>query len=446
MAVYRGVVLIYLFIWLSAVCGNSNDLVLERSQIFKTLNGSSIDLSVHLDLGLLEHVVAGGGGGGNGNDNALTTPAPSLESIIRAEISGDWERSRFVLQLVNQTRTIQLKQAIYRALWQELRQSKQIYNPVKILEFYEQLEQQSQVPKGLLEEVYGIFLERGAELLSTPFYTNSQTANFPLVNALLLRLSFNTLDMLRDILAILYEIVLALNPPLSVANRLSNYSANILQLSFANLQLLDRPELQQDPPARLSVQRNLRELLEQPEFERNVETSVRQELYEQLPLDERTLYTAQKICLRNVTDDNAYIYECPQTYLICSNPQDAKKAAFYVQRGHNANGTLQFAFYSSYWRNRYIFREPTTTTSDYNSTTGISKNVYSRNAVYWWQVRHLEEGVALYDAGTSSAVLCGGNPLHRDGEEHHVYTRRAADFNLYRRECVWRVENCTEAT
>jgi len=273
---------------------------------------------------------------------ALETPAPSnLESVIRSEVGGDWERGRLVLQLANQARTVELKEAIYTALWKELQQTKQIYDPSKILDFYVQLSLHTDVPLQLMELIYRAFINRSAQLLEAPFHTNSREATFPLVSSLVQRLTFSTLDYLRDILEVLYDAVLALETPLSVVQRLGNFTASLTQLAQANLQLLGREELKRgDPLVQQALQSNLRNLLKQPGFEQEVESSLQAVIYAHLPKDEQLLYTARKVCIRNVTDGNSYIYECPQTYLICSNVRDSKKAAYFIQRGHSSLALL----------------------------------------------------------------------------------------------------------
>jgi len=377
---------------------------------------------------------------------ALETPAPSnLESVIRSEVGGDWERGRLVLQLANQARTVELKEAIYTALWKELQQTKQIYDPSKILDFYVQLSLHTDVPLQLMELIYSAFINRSAQLLEAPFHTNSRDATFPLVSSLVNRLTFSTLDYLRDILEVLYDAVLALETPLSVVQRLGNFTASLTQLAQANLQLLGREELKRgDPLVQQALQSNLRNLLRQPGFEQEVESSLQAVIYAHLPKDEQLLYTARKVCIRNVTDGNSYIYECPQTYLICSNVRDSKKAAYFIQRGHSSDSRPQFAFYSAFWRNRYILMEPATAAA-HNATNTITKNVYSRTNINWWRVVYGNGGISLYDAATEKSVLCGGDPLHWDGEEHHVYTRHASEFSAHQAECTWALEDCSEA-
>ncbi|XP_017136359.1 uncharacterized protein LOC108151939 [Drosophila miranda] len=414
----------------------------SSSKLLAVLNASAPvnEVLFHIDVWTGEADVAG----------ALRGPASSnLESVIRSEVSGDWKRGQVVLQLANQARTPELKQAIYTGLWKELQQTKQIYDPLKILDFYDQLAFNSDVPPALLQLVHHTFISRSAQLLEAPFHTNSRTATFPLVDSLLHRLTFSALDYLRDILELVYDAVLALETPLSVVERLGNFTGSLTQLALANLQLLQREELTRDDAAAdtlgLAMQDNLRRLLDQPSFEQEVETSLRQQIYAQLPSDEQLLYTAHKVCIRNVTDSNAYIYECPQTYLICSNARDPKKAAYYIQRGHSNDSRPQFAFYSAFWRNRYILMEPSPLATS-NTTNAITKNVYSRANISWWRVVYRKGGVSLYDAATENSVLCGGDPIHFDGLERHVYTRRASEFAAHRKECTWSVEDCSDAT
>lgn len=426
----------YLLLLLGLTLGGSaNNGIYNNSRLLSILNSSvPVDVLLHIDVLTGDAV----------NPQTTASSPLSLEAIIRAEVNGDWERARSVLNLATRARTPELKHAIYEALWQELQQTKQIYDPLQVLNFYEQLEDLLDVPESLLTDVYSEFVTRSAQLLSAPFHTRSRSATFPLVSSLLQRLTLSTLDYLRDILDALFDTVLALESTLSVVQRLGNFSASLTQLTLANLQLLQRTELQLDTVAQEALQTNLRKLLEQPDFGQDVERQLRLEVYAQLPTEERLLYTAQKICLRNATDSDAYIYECPQTYLICTNARDPKKAAYYVQRGHGgANNSLQFAFYSSYWRNRYILLEATNQTSSIPGA--ITKNIFSRDTINWWHIQQVQGGgVALYDAATGRSVLCGGNPVHWDGEERHVYTRPALAFAAYRQECVWSIEDCSD--
>ncbi|KAH8379969.1 hypothetical protein KR009_008224 [Drosophila setifemur] len=417
-----------------------NSLPNLDSKLLKVLNSSSPVIRIDVwrnkgDFPLTNEAALGN----------LVSPTPShLESVIRSEVNGDWERGKLVLQLANEARTLELKEAIYTALWKELQQTKQIYDPVKILEFYDQLSVHTDVPPQLLEQIYRAFVLRSAQLLEAPFHTASREATFPLVNSLLHRITFSAVDYLRDILEALYDAVLALEPPITVVERLGNLTANLTQLVQANLQLLARKELQQgDPQVQLALQSNLRNLMEQPGFDQQVEALVRAQIYAQLPKDEQLLYTARKVCIRNVTD-NSYIYECPQTYLICSNVADPKKAAYFIQRGHSEDNRTQFAFYSAYWRNRYILMEPTSLTGS-NVTHSITKNVYSRSNINWWRVVYGDGGISLFDAVTERSILCGGDPSHWDGEEHHVYTRQASEFAAHRGECTWSLEDCSDA-
>ncbi|XP_017048692.1 uncharacterized protein LOC108093232 [Drosophila ficusphila] len=409
----------------------------NSSKILTVLNGSAPiqELLYHIDVWRNEAASA-----------ALETPAPSnLESVIRSEVGGDWERGRLVLQLAYKARTLELKEAIYTALWKELQQTKQIYDPSKILEFYNELSQHSDVPLELLERIYRAFIDRSAQLLEAPFHTNSREATFPLVNSLVHRLTFSTLDYLRDILEVLYDAVLALETPLSVVERLGNFTASLTQLAQANLQLLSREELKRgDLQVQKALQSNLRNLLQQPGFEQEVGSALQAEIYAHLPRDEQLLYTARKVCIRNVTDGNSYIYECPQTYLICSNARDPKKAAYFIQRGHSNDSRPQFAFYSAFWRNRYILMEPAIAAAG-NISHSITKNVYSRTNISWWRVKYENGGISLLDAATEHSVLCGGDPSHWDGEEHHVYTRNASELSAYQAECTWSLEDCSDA-
>ncbi|XP_002011965.4 uncharacterized protein LOC6586349 [Drosophila mojavensis] len=230
----------------------------SNNRLLAVLNASSSTVDVILQINVE---------GKRTPETTEITPPLSLKDIIRAEINGDWERGRFVLQLASQTRTLQLKQAVYEALWQELQQMRQIYDPLKVLDLYSQLTQQPQMPSALLVQVYQEFVGRSAHLLAAPFHTDSRSASFPKVDSLLQRLTLSTLDYLRDILEAVFNLVLALESSLSVVQRLGNFSGSVTQLTLANLQLLQRTELKSNVDAQAAVHDNLRQLLEMPTFE-----------------------------------------------------------------------------------------------------------------------------------------------------------------------------------
>ncbi|EDW17096.2 uncharacterized protein Dmoj_GI16686, partial [Drosophila mojavensis] len=225
----------------------------SNNRLLAVLNASSSTVDVILQINVE---------GKRTPETTEITPPLSLKDIIRAEINGDWERGRFVLQLASQTRTLQLKQAVYEALWQELQQMRQIYDPLKVLDLYSQLTQQPQMPSALLVQVYQEFVGRSAHLLAAPFHTDSRSASFPKVDSLLQRLTLSTLDYLRDILEAVFNLVLALESSLSVVQRLGNFSGSVTQLTLANLQLLQRTELKSNVDAQAAVHDNLRQLLE----------------------------------------------------------------------------------------------------------------------------------------------------------------------------------------
>ncbi|XP_034111029.1 uncharacterized protein LOC117572371 [Drosophila albomicans] len=137
----------------------------------------------------------------------------NLESVIRAIINGEWERVELVQRMANEACTLELKHDIYKTLWLEWQQDKQVYDPPKILDFYNQLNNQSNVPTTLLQKVYQTFVSRIAQLLSMPFHINSPNTEFPLVTKLLLQLSQSPQSYTRDILETLFDAVLTLESP-----------------------------------------------------------------------------------------------------------------------------------------------------------------------------------------------------------------------------------------
>ncbi|XP_062127706.1 uncharacterized protein LOC133840066 [Drosophila sulfurigaster albostrigata] len=363
----------------------------------------------------------------------------NLKSVIHAVVNDDWERIQFVLQMANEACTLELSHAIYKTLWLEWQQDKQIYDPFKILDFYEQLNNESNVSTALLENVYQTFVARSAQLISAPFHTDSQSAEFPQVTRLLSHLRQSPQSYVRDILETLFDSVLTLESPLSVAQRLGNFNASITQLTMANLQLLNRIEVEFNSSAYITVLENLSQLMIQPIFNYEVDNSMRIEVYNLFNTSISLLYRSKKVCFSKANNENVYLFECLSGYFMCIHDQDYARAVFTVQlKLGDANNETQFAFQSPFWSNRYLAIDSTIKVQ-----TEATRNVDGRGSSYWWHAALVKGGVAIYDAATSSSVLCAGDPSQWAGTNRYAYTRRAVDFDAHREECTWNIEDCS---
>ncbi|XP_017017841.1 uncharacterized protein [Drosophila kikkawai] len=410
--------------------------------------------------------------------NATTVPT-NLVSVIESEINGNWSRSYIVLSWADEAQTHELREAIYSALWEQLWQLKHLDNPSDILNLYDELSRRSDVPlkdqtrkwelhdnilsalwkntqRNDTAKVLNLYYQlsgrnipsswwlllnqtiigRCALLFEAQLYSVNPNTTFPLLNLNLIPSNY-----LKDILQALFDAVLVLETPLSVAKRLENFSSNLNLLTQANLELYERASAtgKADLLTLQALQSNLRSLLEKPGFERDVDGSLRGEVYARLSKEEQLLYTAQKVCIRNVTNGNLYMHECPRTLLMCNNDWRSVKAPFSVQRLLTNDSRPQFAFYSDYWK-RYLSHD-----EHIPKPTNASavKNIYSRVLFTWWRVVYGNGGISLLDAATEKSVMCAGDPSQTVGVERQVYSRNVTEFKKYQRECTWALEDCS---
>ncbi|KAH8302038.1 hypothetical protein KR044_002007 [Drosophila immigrans] len=341
---------------------------------------------------------------------------------LEPKSSGDWERYCSMLPLAKEARTVKLKLAIYEALWVEWKETKQIYDPLKVLYFYEQLKDQEAIPADFKQTVYLAFVSRSAHLLSPPLYTDSRSAEFPLVTTLLQRLSQSPPNYMKDILETLFDDVLSLQPALSVVQRLGNFNASSSQFATINFELLGRTA--GDFNSSEILLRNLRQ------FGQNMDQSP--------PSFKQVLTTAKMVCFHKANNDNDYLYECPKFHHMCTREQSYDRAAFEVLWSHNnTDNRIKFAFKNPYFQNRYLKLDTTV-----QAGAELSINVLSKEGISWWHVVQVPDGVAIYDAATSSSVICAGKKQWEDG--NYVYTRRAEDLEAHLEDCTWIIEDCSD--
>ncbi|KAH8235117.1 hypothetical protein KR032_008966 [Drosophila birchii] len=408
--------------------------------------------------------------------------ATNLVAVIESEINGDWTRSPIVLKWADEAQTQELREAIYAALWEQLWRLQHIDNASDILNLYDELTARSDVPledqakkwklqdnilrslwnttqrndtKSLLNLYNQLYrrtdipsswfllvnqtiIGRCALLLEAQLYSASPTKTFQLVNAN--GLAVTPTSYLKDILRVLFDAVLVLETPLSVAKRLENFSSSLTLLTQANLYLYDRVSEagEVDLLVLQALQSNLRGLLEKPGFSYSVDATMKGQVYARLSKEEQLLYTAQKVCIRNATTGKDYLHECTRTLLMCNNDQRSVRAPFIVQRLLTNDSRPQFAFYSNFW-NRYLVQD-TNIRAPNNASV---KDVYSLNKFFWWRVVYRNGGISLFDAATEKSMVCGGDPSLKVGTERQVYTRKAEEFQTYQRECTWGLEDCS---
>ncbi|KAH8302036.1 hypothetical protein KR044_001999, partial [Drosophila immigrans] len=366
-----------------------------------------------------------------------TISSLNLHSIIRAVVNGDWDQVPFVLQMANEACTLEMSHGILNTLWLEWQRDQQIDDPLKTLGLFEQLELQSNVSTALLQNVYQAFVSRSAQLISAPFRTNSSNAEFPQVASLLLSLRQTPQKYMRDILETLFDAVLSLESALSVAQRLGNFNASLTQLIMTNLQMLNRTEVEFNSKAHTTLLGNLRKLMYYPKFKLEGDPSLVAEVLKLLPSQIGLLFIYDKVCLRKANNKHDYLYRGKFGLNIWTQKHHYKEARFIVESVlREANNEIEFAFRDPYYL--YLVMDLTIETEQQ-----VRRNMFSGVLVNWWHVVEVQGGVAIYDAATSGRMICGGNRTYWKHSDPYAYTRPSEDFDFYRDECTWSIEDCS---
>ncbi|KAH8302035.1 hypothetical protein KR044_001998 [Drosophila immigrans] len=246
---------------------------------------------------------------------------------------------------------------------------------------------------------------------------------------------------MSDILETLFDDVLSSESALSVAQRLGNFNASLTQLTMANLQMLNRTEVEFNSTAHTTLLDNLRHFLKQPAFKQEVETSLLVKVYEVIHSETGMLLAAERVCLRKANNANDYMYKCEWDDTIIVTRQHPERTSFQVKlpKSDATNGTL-FAFRER-WLNSYLAINTTI-----QAGAEVTRNVVATTAIGWLRVVPVQDGVAIYDAATSGSVICGTHSEVSQYDEQFdsfAYTRRAEDFDKYRDECTWIIEDCS---
>ncbi|KAH8366182.1 hypothetical protein KR093_010056 [Drosophila rubida] len=333
--------------------------------------------------------------------------------------------------------TVEMKHAVYETLWQQWQQDKQIYDPLKILDFYRQLEQQANVSTTLRQKIYQAFVSRTSQLLSAPFHTDSRCAEFPQVTSLLIELRQIPDNYTRDIIETLFDDVLSSESTLSVAQRLDNLNASLTQQTMAKLQLLHRVEVHVNSSVHIFLMDNLRQLSKQPTFMQELDIGLQNRVRRSLLPGHDFHPMPLIVCLRKTNNINYYLSECENISNMCIQKRHPAKTPFKVRHAIVEEQNQSFTFQSPYWDKRYL-----TINSTLQLGAEITRNVYSRRDINWLHVIHAQDGVAIYDAIYES-IICAGDPQQRENDEFLAYTRLVEDFDAHRDDCTWTIEDCS---
>ncbi|XP_060651492.1 uncharacterized protein LOC132788177 [Drosophila nasuta] len=366
--------------------------------------------------------------------NSTAGHPQNLAAIIRVIVNGDVNRYHTVLNMARniERRSIKMEDAIYEALC--LVAKKTISDPIKILDFYNQIDDKYYISP---YRFYRVFVKRSAKVLSQAVTNNSYT-KFWMITGLLRRLTESEQYYTKEILEALFDIVLSSESPLNVVQRLSFFGASSEQLTMAHLQLLNRPEVQSNSSAHAELLDNLRQLMIKPAYQRSVDFRLRRKVYRLFPHYIDWVSTSFMASLRRANIDiEDYLVSCRKqdgTLTICTHdvaPWNENSVDYIIEVAHNKTlVALRFNFFNCAAVNSTI-----------PISTRVTKNFYVSHDYYWWRVVLVPNGLALFDDATSSLVLCGGDSVQWDGDKHYAYARRAEDFEAHRDECTWLFEN-----
>lgn len=386
-----------------------------------------------------------------------------LEKVLSEVLNGQWNNKHLLLELAELTKDLNAKIKIFTVLWRTLQSSKKIYNPFELITLYQQLEvklpttatatispafvytktQLSQV-KEIKLQLRNALTTRSSQILEAAAYIRTYSLQNTTLNLVLQRLDeLQDTTVFVETLDKIYIGVEELVTLEQLADVVNNFSINLKQKVIANLQLLQHLR---DTNSSRTIQvktkliQNLKALVNERDFGKlTPDWRIRVNSY--LPQSMRNLYSGtSKLCIRNVTNPNKYLYECPQTYLMCTNGKQLQQAAFLVDR----NDAGLFGFRSIYWANRYIRLEggnSNTTTGNGSAAPAFTKNIYSKHGASYWHIR-FDGDYATFIDPTSRFYLCGGNSEAWSADEQHVYTRIAASYVEYQNECQWVIEDC----
>ncbi|XP_060651493.1 uncharacterized protein LOC132788178 [Drosophila nasuta] len=364
--------------------------------------------------------------------NSTAGHPQNLAAIIRVIVNGDVNRYYTVLNMARniERRSIKMEDAIYEALC--LVAKKTISDPIKILDFYNQIRNKYYVSP---LRFYRVFVKRSAKVLSQAVTNNSYT-KFWMITGLLRRLTESEQYYTKEILEALFDIVLSSESPLNVVQRLSSFGASSEQLTMAHLQLLNRPEVRSNSSAHAELLDNLRQLMIKPAYQRSVDFRLRRNVYRLFPHYIGWVSTSFMARLRRANiDSKDYLVSCRKqdwSFTLCTNHLVSQNNMDYIiEVAHNK--TLVALNFNLFYNAAVNSTIPT--------STRVTRNFYVNHGFYWWRVVLVPNGIALFDDATSSLVLCGGDSAQWDGDRHYAYARRAEDFEAHRDECTWFFEN-----
>lgn len=413
-----------------------NNITTHINNVLKSLNLSDIEVNIILNSK-------------ENNTSESWENEKFLKQLFQTAISSDPLMIYNLREFVWATNNTQVYEIFYETLWLELKTNRNKKNPYLYIELYKDLQNVmenyiSEKLKTLYNDIKNELITYSAQLLQSYFIQNST------IHKLLEELK--PLNNLYDIIIPeIYENLNTIENPLEIAKGLLDFDNHTSKAVYNHISYIKYLQSQQQNiPQKLYD--NLELLIARPDIT-NISLTQRKNYSQLLPKSLGNLLATQKICLRNITT-NFYIFECPQTYLLCTNyianntnPLNRKIAAFNIKRIGNHQYTLKSPYWGRYFhlQNNTLKNRPITTLNNNSNSflAQITKNLYSHVEESPWLIRFNGDYATIQDSLETSYV-CGGNPTFWSNAERYTYTRPSKDFLQKHNECLWLLEDCSD--
>lgn len=416
---------------------NVTDIANHINDGLKSLNISDIEVNIFLN-----HM------DGYNNDTDLWEFEKSIKYLFKNTVTNNWHMKDILKNIATAVDNITVHEILYEILWEQVKSKDMQNNPFSYIELYKDVEKiltdnnSSIRLHTLLSDIEEDLVKCSANILQSYFIHNStvyrllaELKNFKSLYHITIPIVFDKLNTIENEWLISNDL---LNFDTMTATAVYNHISYVKYLNATNKTIPDK------------IYANLESLMARIDFT-NISVEERGKSSKLLPLSMANLFTVEKICLKNITS-NYYLYECPQTYLMCTNPiqnnknpLNRKKAAYEIKRvGGNA-----YTLHSSYW-SRYLRLQSNNSKqilaphlSNITNVSKITKNLYSNAESSSWLISFHGDYATLQDSKERSYV-CGGDSSHWSNLENYAYTRKENDFFTKENECLWLLEDCSD--
>ncbi|TMW43077.1 hypothetical protein DOY81_011843 [Sarcophaga bullata] len=386
---------------------NVTDIANHINDGLKSLNISDIEVNIflnHMDGNMSKL---------NNNNTDLWEFEKSIKYLFKNTVISNWHMKDILKDIATTVDSITVHEILYEILWEQLKSNDMKNNPFSYIELYKDVEKiltdniSSIRLRTLLSDIEKDLVKSSANVLHSYFIHNStvyrlltELKKFKSLYHITIPIVFDKLNTIENQWLISNDL---LDFDTMTAAAVYNHISYMKYLNSSNKTIPDK------------IYANLEILIARIDFT-NISAEERAKSSKLLPLSMANLFTVEKICLKNITS-SFYLYECPETFLMCSNPiqnnknpLNRKKAAYEIKRvGGNAY-TLHSSFWSRYLRlqsnnsKQILAPRP----SNITNVSKITKNLYSNAESSSWLISFRGDYATLQDSKEKS-YICGGD-------------------------------------